>query len=415
MFPAFSIALSALSADSTAIDVVGNNLSNLNTTGYKDVAVNFQDLMSQTLGSGLNPGQVGMGVGQIGTISNYTQGTIQTTNGPMDAAIEGNGFFVVHNAANQTLYTRDGSFQVNGSGNVVTATGQTVQGWSAVNGVINSNGPVGSLSVPLGSTVAATPTTTMSLSVNLDSTSAAGATYSAPIQVFDSQGASHTLTVNFTETAANAWSYTVTIPAADLPTGGKTTLASGNMTFDANGNLLTPAASSDPQTITVGALADGATIGPIGWSLWNSTGTTPQITQYAEASGVGSTNQNGVAAGQITNVSLANGGLLMATYSNGQQVTVGQVAMASVPNPESLLSVGDNNLQASATTGSIAVGAANTGGNGQILAGSLESSTVDIASEFTNLLTYERSYQAASRVISTADQMLQDTVGLIQP
>jgi flagellar hook protein FlgE len=130
---------------------------------------------------------------------------------------------------------------------------------------------------------------------------------------------------------------------------------------------------------------------------------------------VGNTTQNGFAAGQITNVSLQNGGLMVANYSNGQQSTVGQLALASIPNPETLLSVGDNNLQASAATGTISVGAANTGGLGQIVAGSLESSTVDIASEFTKLLTYERSYQAASRVITSADTMLQDTMNLIHP
>lgn len=414
MFPAFSIALSALSADSTAIDVVGNNLANLNTTGYKNTNVNFQDLMSQNIGVGLDPGQVGMGVGQIGTVSGYTQGTIQTTNGPMDAAIEGNGFFVVKNAANQTLYTRDGSFQVDSAGNIVTATGENVQGWSAVNGAVNPNGPVGNLAVPLGATVAATATSTMSLKVNLNSSSAVGASFSAPIQVFDSQGTSHTLTANFTETSANNWSYAVTIPAADLKAGGTTSLASGTMTFDANGNLSSPAASADPQSVKVAGLVDGAADMSIGWNLFDGGGNS-QITQYAEASGVGSTAQNGAAAGQITNVSLENGGVLMANFSNGQQIAVGQVAMASVPNPESLASVGDNNLQASASTGSITVGAASTGGLGQMLAGSLESSTVDIATEFTKLLTYERSYQAASRVITTSDQMLQETVNLIHP
>jgi len=303
---------------------------------------------------------------------------------------------------------------VDSAGNIVTATGENVQGWSAVNGTVNPNGPVGNLAVPLGATVAATATSTMSLKVNLNSSSAVGASFSAPIQVFDSQGTGHTLTANFTETSTNNWSYAVTIPAADLKSGGTTTLASGTMTFDANGNLSSPAASADPQSVKVAGLVDGAADMSIGWNLFDSGGNS-QITQYAEASGVGSTAQNGAAAGQITNVSLENGGVLMANFSNGQQIAVGQVAMASVPNPESLASVGDNNLQASASTGSITVGAASTGGLGQMLAGSLESSTVDIATEFTKLLTYERSYQAASRVITTSDQMLQETVNLIHP
>jgi flagellar hook protein FlgE len=417
MFPAFSIALSALSADSTAIDVVGNNLANLNTTGYKSTDVDFHDLMAQSLGVGQDAAQTGMGVGQVETVSSYAQGTIQTTNGTMDAAIQGDGFFVVTNAANQTLYTRDGSFQVDSSGNIVTATGETVQGWSAVNGTVNPSGPAGNLTIPVGTMVPSVATSTMNLALNLNSqvaTTDPGASFSAPIQVFDSQGVSHNLSVNFTKTGANTWSYTVTIPAADLGTGGTTTLASGTMTFDANGNLKSPAASTDPQSIKITGLADGAAAMNIAWNLYNSSGAST-ITQYAEASGVGSTTQNGAAAGQVTNVTLQNGGLLVANYSNGQQATVGELAVASIPNPDSLLSVGDNNLEPSASTGAISVGAANTGGRGQVLAGSLESSNVDMATEFTNLLTYERSYQAASRVITTADQLLQDTVDLIHP
>jgi len=415
MSSAFSIALSALQANSTAIDVVGNNLANLNTTGYKDTNVDFETLMAQSLGVGQNSAQIGMGVGQVSTATEFTQGTISTTSGPMDAAIQGDGFFVVQNSANQTLYTRDGSFQVNSAGNIVTATGENVQGWTATNGTVNANGPVGNLTVPLGTTVPAVATSAMSVTVNLDAQSATGTTFSAPVQVYDSLGASHTLSVNFTQTAANTWGYTVTIPGADLTGGGTAPLASGSLTFDTNGNLTTPAATADPQAVKVTGLADGAADMNIGWSLYNSAGTSSGITQYGEASGVGGVTQNGSAAGQITNVSLQNGGLLVANFSNGQTTTVGQLALASIPNPESLTSVGNNNLAGSSSTGAISVGAANTSGRGQVVAGSLEASTVDMATEFTKLLTYERGYQAASRVITTSDQLLQDTMGLIHP
>jgi flagellar hook protein FlgE len=411
MSAAFSIALSALQGNSTAIDVVGNNLANLNTTGYKDTNVDFETLMSQNLGVGQNSAQLGMGVGSVTTATAFTQGTITTTSGPMDAAIQGDGFFVVQNSAAQTLYTRDGSFQVNAAGNVVTATGENVQGWAAVNGTVNANGAISNLTVPLGSTVPAVATANMTVTANLNAQSAVCATFSAPVQVYDSLGTAHTLSVNFTETAANAWSYTVTIPAADLTTGGNTTVGKGTLTFNSSGVLTAPTAA---QAIAVTGLADGAAPLNVNWNLNNSAGT-PTLTQYAEASGVGGTTQDGSAAGQITDVSLENGGLLVANYSNGQQTTVGQLALASIPNPESLTSVGDNELAASASTGSISVGAANSGGRGQILAGSLESSTVDMATEFTKLLTYERGYQAASRVITTTDQLLQDTMNLIHP
>jgi len=417
MNSAFSTALSGLNSDSAAINIVSNDLANLNTTGYKATSSEFSDLMSEQLGASSTSGQLGMGVGQVSAVTNYTQGSIQTTNGPTDVALEGNGFFVVQNQNNQTLYTRDGSFQVNASGQLVTASGDLVQGWGATNGTVNTNSAAGSISVPLGATIPATATTEMSLALNLNSaasTTGAAATFSSPIQVFDSEGTSHTLTATFTNTGINTWSYSLTIPSTDLSAGGATpaTVASGNLTFDSSGNLITPAANTDPQPVSVKGLADGAADMSIGWNLYGSSGS-PNITQYAEASGVSGTTQNGSTAGQISQVSLQNGGLLVANYSNGQTLTVGQLAVASISNPESLTSAGNNNLAASATTATPSVGAANTGSRGQIVAGALESSTVDIASEFTNLLTFERGYQANSRVITTADQILQETINLI--
>jgi flagellar hook protein FlgE len=416
MNAAYSTALSGLNADTTAIDIVGNDLSNLNTTGYKATEVDFSDLMAEQLGAAST--SVGMGVGQVNALSNYTQGTIETTNGPTDAAIQGNGFFVVQNQNNQTLYTRDGSFQVNSSGQLTDAAGDLVQGWSATDGTVNTNSAIGPISVPVGATVPATATTTMSFDLNLDATASTAttpATFSAPIQVVDSLGDSHTLTATFTNTGTNAWSYTLTIPAGDLTGGGTTpaTVASGNLTFDSSGNLTSPAAGT-PQAVSITGLADGAADMSVNWNFYGASGS-PTITQYAEASGVSATNQNGYAAGTISSVGLQNGGLLVADYTNGQQLTVGQLAVASITNPESLTAVGNNDLAATAATATPVVGTANTGSRGQIVAGSLESSTVDIATEFTNLLTFERSYQANSRVITTADQLVQDTLNLVHP
>lgn len=414
MNSAFSTALSGLNADSAAINVIGNDLANLNTTGYKASEVDFSDLMSQAIGAGGTSGQVGLGVSTPIVVPQYTQGSIQTTGGPTDAAIQGNGFFVVQGQNNQTLYTRDGSFEINASGQLVTATGQNVQGWSAVNGTVNPNGAVGDLSVPLGATIAATPTTSMNLALNLNSaaaTTGTGATFTAPISVIDSEGASHTLTATFTKTGTNTWSYAVTVPPGDLTSGSTTPITTGTLTFDSSGNLTSPTAASDPQVLKISGLADGAADMSINWNLYQNGN--PTITQFAEASGVSGTTQNGFAAGQISNVALQNGGLLVATYSNGQQLTVGQIAMASIANPDSLQEVGDNNLAATAQTATPAVGAAGTGSMGTIEAGALESSTVNIAQEFTNLLTFQRSYQADSRVITTSDELAQETVNLI--
>jgi flagellar hook protein FlgE len=413
MGTAFSTALSALNADSAAIDVVGNNLANLNTTGFKASTVDFSELMAEQLGAGNGNGQVGLGVGQVSAVQDFSQGSITsvTTGGSLDAAIQGSGFFVVTDSNNNQLYTRDGSFQLSATGVLQTVTGQNVQGWMATNGVVNPNGPTTNISVPTGSTIAPSATANMSMTVNLDSATAVNGTYSAPIQVYDSLGQAHTLTVTYTETAAGAWTYNVTVPAADLTSGGNTTVATGNLTFDANGQLTSPAAGT-PIAIAVTGLADGASDLKINWNVYNSAGTA-DITQYSQASALSNPTQDGFAAGQVSGVSIQNGGLVVASYTNGQQVTIGELAVASIANPTSLQQVGNNNLQASAATAQAAVGASGTGGNGTVQGSSLEASNTDMAQEFTKLLTYERSYQAASRVITTSDQLAQETVNLI--
>jgi flagellar hook protein FlgE len=412
MASAFSTALSALNADSQAIDVVGNNLANLNTTGFKDSKAEFSDLMAQQLGSGSGSGQVGLGVGQLAAVQDFSQGSITTTGGALDAALQGNGFFVVKDANNNQLYTRDGSFQLDSTGNLITAGGQSVQGWMATNGVVNINGAAANISVPVGSTIAPSATANMSMNVNLDSSTAVNGTFAAPIQVYDSLGAAHTLTATFTEAAPGAWSYSVDIPAADLQPGTPTQVATGSLTFGPNGQLTSPAPGS-PIAISVSGLLDNANTMNVNWNLYNAAGTTGTITQYAQASAMSNPTQDGFAAGQVSQVSIQNGGLVVANYTNGQQVTLAQLAVASIANPTSLVQVGGNNLQATASTAQAAIGAAGAGGNGTIQGGALESSNTDMAAQFTQLLTYERSYQAASRVITTSDQLAQETVNLI--
>jgi flagellar hook protein FlgE len=197
-----------------------------------------------------------------------------------------------------------------------------------------------------------------------------------------------------------------------LKTGGTTTVTTGSLTFDPNGNLLTPAASATPVALNVTGLADGASNMTMNWNLYN--GAQGLLTQFAQSSGVSSTSQDGMQAGQITKVSMGNDGMIVATYSNGQQSTVAQLALASIHNPSTMLSVGDNNLQATAATAAPAIGTAGSGGRGNIVGGSLESSTVDIAQQFTALMSFQRSYEADSKVITTSDQMLQTLIAVKQ-
>ena len=280
---------------------------------------------------------------------------------------------------------------------------------------MNPSGAVSDIVVPVNGVNAASPTQNMSLAVNLNSAATVGqanATYSAPVQVIDGQGATHTLIVTFTKTGANAWDFAVTIPAADLTSGGQTKVASGSLAFDGNGNMTTATVGKSPVQIKISGLLDGAPDQTINWNLVN--GTTNLVTQFAQASGVSATSQDGTAAGQITKVSLQDGGLIVAQYSSGNQQTVGQLALASIQNPESLVSVGNNNLATTPASATPAIGASGTGGRGEIKAGTLESSTVDIATEFTNLITFQRSYSANSRVITTGDQMLQDLMNVVR-
>jgi flagellar hook protein FlgE len=419
MFTSFSTALSALNATSTAIDVVGNNLANLNSPGFKTSQVAFRDLVTQSLGAGLGETQVGFGTGTPLTIREFTQGAIQTSSGLLDAAIQGDGFFVLKNAANNTEYSRAGNFQTDKSGNLLTDTGDTVQGWTTLNaaGQVDTNGPIGNIIVPVGSVRPPLATTNMTLDMNLNSAAAADTTSTAttPLVVVDSLGGSHVLTVNFTKTGANKWSYDVTIPGEDV-TGGTAgtpsdTSAKGTLTFDSNGKLTDPAAGT---TIPIGikSLSDGATDMSIAWDPY--AGGTGRITQFGQPSASSASSQDGKTAGQLIRVGLADGGGILAGYSNGDQVVVGQVAMASIRNPDSLLASGNNNFQLSARTATPSVGTPGTGGRGQIVGGSVEASTVDIAKEFTNLIVYQRGYEANSKVITTSDQLSQDTINLIR-
>jgi flagellar hook protein FlgE len=414
----FSIALSGLNADSAALDVVGNNLANLNTTGFKDSTVSFYDLLQQSVAGGST--QIGGGVSAPQTERIFTQGSIQNTGGAYDAAINGNGFFVVQDPSGNTLYTRAGNFQLNAAGDLVTATGQFVQGWSAQGGVVNTSGAIGNITIPSDALQTPSATQNFSLSANLNAAGVVGqpsGTFSAPVQVVDSLGETHDLTITFTESAPGTWNYEVDIPGADVTSGTAGTpfaVTTGQLTFDSNGNLTAPAAPAQiPLNIT--GLSDGASDMNINWNLATEQGAgTPVITQLAAASAVSATGGDGVPASQVTQVSIANGGAITAQFSNGDQVVVGQLALASVSNPDSLIAVGQNNYEVGANTATPVVGVPSTGTLGTVDGGSLEDSTVNIATEFTNLIVYQNSYEANSKVISTLDELTQSLLNLKQ-
>ena len=418
---AFSNALSGLTADATAINIVSENLANLNTTGYKTEQVSFQDMVNQSLSGFSNVTSIS-GSTTAQASQTFTQGTLQTTGGAYDAAVQGGGFFVLRDPSGQQLFTRQGNFQVNSSGDLMTSSGQHVEGWNAINGVLSTNGITSDIVVPVSLSSAPVVTTVFSTTVNLAANAtvgAANATFSTPIRVFDAQGNAHTLTVTYTETAANTWTYATTIPSADVAggTGTTTTLGSGGtLTFDANGKLLTPAPGAAGSIAIPITLADGANIGnPPGtltWNLYDASGN-PTISQNTQASANLGSTQDGSQSGTLSGIDIGLNGALVANFSNGNTQTVGQIALASVLNPSTMQQVDGNAFAVTGQTATPVIGVPSTGARGSITGGSLETSTVDIATEFTHLLQYERGYQANSKVISTEDQVIQSTLALI--
>jgi flagellar hook protein FlgE len=417
MFTSFSTALSALDATSTAIDVVGNNLANMNSTGFKTSDVSFSNLVTQSLGAGLGTTQVGFGTATPLTNADFSQGAIQTSGGLLNGAISGSGFFIVQDpSSGNTEYTRAGNFQTDASGNLMTANGDFVQGWTtpgATTGTIDTNGPVGNIVVPVGSLKAPVATANITESLNLDSTATpATESFSTPLTIYDSLGTSHVLTLTFTNTGPNAWSYSANLPASDCADGLADQVGTGTLAFNPDGTM-DFGNTNNPVTFTMPALTDGAISGgTITWNLQNSNGT-GTISQFNEASASSSSSQDGSAAAELTSVGLGDGGTILAQYSDGSQEVVGQVALASIRNPDTLIANGNNNYMLSEASATPNIGVPGTGGRGTIQGGSLESSNVDIATEFTNLIVYQRSYEAAGKVVTTADQMSQDTINLI--
>ncbi len=420
MLTTFSSALSALNANTTAIDVVGNNLANLNTPGFKTSEVCFRDLVTESLGAGLGETQVGFGTGQPLTVREFTQGAIQTSSGLLDAAVQGDGFFIVQDSSGHQLFTRAGNFQADKVGNLLTDTGYAVQGWTKLNadGTIDTNGQVTNIVVPVGSLKAPSATSNFTVDLNLNSSAAADATsnFTTPITVYDSLGTSHVLTLSFEKTGPNAWSYQVQIPGEDIGGGTAGTPfdisgASGALTFDTDGKLTDPANGS-PIQFTIPGLADGSSDMNISWNPYTSAGV-GRITQFGQDSAPSAQSQDGSPAAQLDHVGLATGGVLIAQYTDGSQVRVGQIALAQIRNPDSLIAAGNNNFELSSLTANPSIGTPSTGGRGSIQGGSVEASTVDIATEFTNLIVYQRAYEANAHVVTTADTLSQDTINLI--
>lgn len=380
--------VSGLQAQQTMLDVVGNNIANVNTTGYKSSSVEFEDTLSQMIGTasapqgnqgGTSPAQVGLGVRVAATATNFTEGAAQSTGVGTNLMINGDGFFIVNNGG-QIQYTRSGAFTTDASGNLVSPDGAIVQGWPAANGVVNSSAPVSNLTLSTSGLSAARATANAAMSGNLADDAAVGSSVNGQVTVYDANGTQRNLTATFTRTGPG-WDVTTTDSAGNTATGTITFL---------NG------AMTSGQTLTVG----GVTVDM------------SKITGFAGSGGVNFASQDGTAAGSLQSFSLESDGTIMGSFSNGEKQAIGRVALANFTNPAGLQKAGNSNFTATPNSGLPQVGVAGSGSLGTLTSGALEGSNVDLAREFTNLIVAQRAFQASARVITTSDDVLQELLTL---
>jgi len=407
----FSIPLSGLAASTQALDIISNNLANMNTVGYKNQTASFQDLFYQNVGTdgAGDPIQVGAGADVGSVATNYSDGSLKNTGVSSNAAITGNGFFITKAANGSIEYTRAGDFTVNSAGDLVTSGGQTVLGFAAVNGVVNQGGALSPIQLGSGRTSPPFATTTMDQQTNLNAAAPVGTTYSTTMAVYDSLGESHVLTFNYNMTAANTWSYQITLPAADTGgTGAPTVVGTGTLSFDGTGKLTSPTGSI-PVSVT--GLADGASNLNVSWNLNDASGNA-LLTQVALPSATATTNQDGYVAGTLQNYTIMQDGTIEGHFTNGETQALGQLALASFANNQGLQLAGGNSYRGTLTSGAAVVGTAGQAGRGTITGGAVELSNVDISTEFTNMIVVQRAFEACSRVVTTFDSVSSSTLNL---
>jgi flagellar hook protein FlgE len=381
--------ISGLRTHQTMMDVTGNNIANVNTSGFKSSQAQFQDTLSQLLQGagaptdtrgGTNPAQVGLGTRVAGINTNFGQGAAQTTGRATDLMISGDGFFVVDNGS-ETLYTRAGSFSFDAQGRLVTTDGAMVQGWSATNGAVDTNGPLGPLTVPIGVLMQPRASTSVTMGGNLPADTTSTNPVTTSMEVYDAQGNPRTVTVQFTKVSPTTWTVTATDPLSGTTTG--------SLSFAADGTNPTP------PTMTVG----GVTLD------------LSRMTGYAGTSTAAALATDGYAVGTLTSFGVGPDGGLVGVFSNGRREVLGQLALATFANPNGLEKAGGSMYRTSVNSGAVQVGVPGDG-RGTLAGGMLEMSNVDLAQEFTNLIIAQRGFQANSRVITASDEILQDLVNM---
>lgn len=416
--------VSGLSAQGEALGVIGDNIANANTTGFKASRAEFQDIVAKSLKGILGGNQIGRGV-KIGAVNPIlVQGNIDSTEKTTDLAISGNGYFVLSGSDGES-FTRDGSFKFDRDGYLVTNDWQRVQGFEAdENGKIINK--LGDIKFPRA-LIPAKATSKMALNLNLDSRIQTIKTfdptkpydtsdYSTGLEMYDSQGNKHLVNMFFNKTADRTWTYTGMVDGKEVVGGQPDALSKvcqGTLTFTTDGKLDTEQQTLSAFNFKGGALQNQKIKIDFGDSITTDKGKgLDGSKQYGKESDLISWTQDGSSAGTITNLSFNDQGVLTALYSNGETKDLGQIALAKFENPEAMFKVGNNRLKEARDSGPPAVGAPNHAGRGKIHAKSLERSTVDLATEFVKLIQNQRGFQANAKTITTTDQLLGEVINL---
>jgi len=395
--------LSGTINNQTRLDVIGNNLANASTIGFKSSRVTFRDAYYQTLRGGhassedgiggVNPLQVGSGNALSAIQTLHTQGSLEATGQPLDVAIEGSGMFIVR-AGDVRLFTRDGAFTLDDANTLVSGhSGMRVQGWMATDGSIDASGAIGDLQFDVGKLKPGVVTTSVTMAGNLKANAAVGDDVVSSIQVYDSLSNSHELVITMTQTATDN-EYDVTLECEGSS-------GTGTLTFDANGALT----GGSPITVSFdpGGGADSPQIVSVDFS---------DVTQLALDSDAAAMRQDGRSAASLANVYVQEGGVIQGTYSDGRQVNLGQLALASFANVAGMQRRGNNLYAATAAAGDTIIGTSSSGSRGKIVPQALEQSNVDLTQAFVDMISTQRAFQASTRVISSADKLLEEVMRL---
>lgn len=416
--------VSGLAAQGEALGVIGDNIANANTVGFKASRAEFQDIVSKSLKGILGGNQVGRGV-KIGAVNPVlVQGNVDATEKATDLAIAGDGYFTLKGTDGES-FTRDGSFKFDKEGYLVTNDYQRVQGFQTDDkGMIINK--LGDIRFPRALTPAKA-TTKVKMDLNLDSRTQSTKVfdpkkpydtshYSTGLEMYDSQGNKHLVNMFFTKTADRTWNYYGMVDGKEV-TGAKedemAQVTAGQVTFTTDGKLDTEVQTMAAFNFKGGAQQNQQIKIDFGDSITTDKGTGMDGSkQYGKESDLISWQQDGSAAGTINNLSFNDEGVLTALYSNGETQDIAQIALAKFENPEALFKVGNNRLKEARDSGAPAVGAPQRAGRGKIFAKSLERSTVDLALEFVNLIQNQRGFQANAKTITTTDELLNEVINL---